>query len=401
MVARLARVERFETAAEAPKGAVTLAVEGGTLLPAAGRRDRHRGRAGAAAARRSTSSAARRRAAGQARERRLRRAGAGGGGGREPGAARGGRGGDRDPRRGRGAAGGRSDAADPARREPAGDGAVRRAGGAGAGGGPARSSARIGANESVFGPSPRAVAAMAEAAAGAWRYGDPENYELKAALAAHHGVGPENVAVGEGIDGLLGNLVRLLVAARHAGRDLGRRLSDLRLPRRGLRRAARHRALPRRRRGPRGAAARRAQDGRAARLPRQSRQPDGQLARCGAHRRDDRAAARRRGALPRRGLCRLRAGGRDAAARRGRAAGDPDADLLQGARDGGRAHRLCARPPGADRRLRPGAQPLRRQPHRPGRRAGGAGRPGVARAGGGRRWRRRSGAWRRSRRRTG
>jgi histidinol-phosphate aminotransferase len=72
--------------------------------------------------------------------------------------------------------------------------------------------ARIGANESVFGPSPRAVAAMAEAAALAWRYADPENHDLKAALAAHHGVAPANVTVGEGIDGLLGNLVRLLVA---------------------------------------------------------------------------------------------------------------------------------------------------------------------------------------------
>jgi histidinol-phosphate aminotransferase len=75
-----------------------------------------------------------------------------------------------------------------------------------------RFAARIGANESVFGPSPRAVAAMAAAAATCWRYGDPEAYELKAALAAHHGVGPANVAVGEGIDGLLGNLVRLMVA---------------------------------------------------------------------------------------------------------------------------------------------------------------------------------------------
>jgi histidinol-phosphate aminotransferase len=53
---------------------------------------------------------------------------------------------------------------------------------------------------------------MAEAAAGAWKYGDPEMHELKAAIAAHHGVPPANVAVGEGIDGLLGNLVRLLVA---------------------------------------------------------------------------------------------------------------------------------------------------------------------------------------------
>jgi histidinol-phosphate aminotransferase len=72
--------------------------------------------------------------------------------------------------------------------------------------------ARIGANESVFGPSPRAVAAMAAAAAECWMYGDPEMFELRRAIAAHHGVGPENVAIGEGIDGLLGNLVRLLVA---------------------------------------------------------------------------------------------------------------------------------------------------------------------------------------------
>lgn len=72
--------------------------------------------------------------------------------------------------------------------------------------------ARLGANESVFGPSPRAVAAMAEAAAQAWRYGDPEAHDLRAALAAHHGVQPVNVMPGEGIDGLLGTLVRLLVA---------------------------------------------------------------------------------------------------------------------------------------------------------------------------------------------
>jgi histidinol-phosphate aminotransferase len=72
--------------------------------------------------------------------------------------------------------------------------------------------ARIGANESVFGPSPKAIAAMAASAATCWRYGDPEIHDLKAALAAHHGVRPANVSVGEGIDGLLGNLVRLMVA---------------------------------------------------------------------------------------------------------------------------------------------------------------------------------------------
>ncbi|MGH6891120.1 MAG: pyridoxal phosphate-dependent aminotransferase [Dongiaceae bacterium] len=71
--------------------------------------------------------------------------------------------------------------------------------------------ARIGANESVFGPSPRAIEAMREAAAEAWKYCDPENYDLKQALAAHHGIGPENIVVGEGIDGLFGYLARLFV----------------------------------------------------------------------------------------------------------------------------------------------------------------------------------------------
>lgn len=70
--------------------------------------------------------------------------------------------------------------------------------------------ARIGANESVFGPSPRAVAAMQAAAGDVWQYGDPENYDLVHALAAHHGVGPDNIMVGEGIDGMLGYIVRLI-----------------------------------------------------------------------------------------------------------------------------------------------------------------------------------------------
>ena len=39
-------------------------------------------------------------------------------------------------------------------------------------------SARIGANESVFGTSPRAVAAIRAEAAEIWRYGDPENDEI-------------------------------------------------------------------------------------------------------------------------------------------------------------------------------------------------------------------------------
>ena len=71
--------------------------------------------------------------------------------------------------------------------------------------------ARLGANENVFGPSPRAIQAMQTAAADIWMYGDPENHDLRQALAAHHGIAPENIVVGEGIDGLLGYLVRLFV----------------------------------------------------------------------------------------------------------------------------------------------------------------------------------------------
>lgn len=76
--------------------------------------------------------------------------------------------------------------------------------------------ARLGANECLFGPSPLAVEAMQAAAAEIWMYGDPECFDLKAAIAAHHGVSPAHVVVGEGIDGLLGLLVRLVVGAGDA-----------------------------------------------------------------------------------------------------------------------------------------------------------------------------------------
>jgi len=71
--------------------------------------------------------------------------------------------------------------------------------------------ARIGANESGFGPSPRVIEAIRNAAPDVWMYGDPENHELRAALAQHHGVAPENIAIGEGIDALLGLIVRMYI----------------------------------------------------------------------------------------------------------------------------------------------------------------------------------------------
>ncbi len=72
--------------------------------------------------------------------------------------------------------------------------------------------ARLGANENVFGPSSRAIDALAKAASETWMYADPESYDLRQALAMHHKIPPANIMVGEGIDGLLGYLVRLFVA---------------------------------------------------------------------------------------------------------------------------------------------------------------------------------------------
>lgn len=72
--------------------------------------------------------------------------------------------------------------------------------------------ARIGANESGFGPSPKVLAAIRDAAQGIWQYPDPENYDLRVALARFHGIAPDEVAIGEGVDGLMGLIVRLFIA---------------------------------------------------------------------------------------------------------------------------------------------------------------------------------------------
>ena len=70
---------------------------------------------------------------------------------------------------------------------------------------------RIGANESVFGISPRAQEAMTEAAGQVWKYCDPEGYDLRGGLAQFHGVSINNVVLGSGIDDILGFIVRSFV----------------------------------------------------------------------------------------------------------------------------------------------------------------------------------------------
>ena len=71
--------------------------------------------------------------------------------------------------------------------------------------------AKLGANESPFGPSPKALQAIQEAAAGAWNYPDATAFALRRAIAGHWDVPVDSVLVGAGIDELLGNVVRMTV----------------------------------------------------------------------------------------------------------------------------------------------------------------------------------------------
>jgi histidinol-phosphate aminotransferase len=70
---------------------------------------------------------------------------------------------------------------------------------------------RIGANESNFGPSPKAVAAMSAASAHANWYCDPEGHVLREALARRHDCRRDNIALGAGADALLGLTVRSFI----------------------------------------------------------------------------------------------------------------------------------------------------------------------------------------------
>ncbi|MFV2053208.1 pyridoxal phosphate-dependent aminotransferase [Aliiroseovarius sp. YM-037] len=71
--------------------------------------------------------------------------------------------------------------------------------------------ARLGANENVFGPSPKVIEALQAAAPEIWKYADAQSHDLRHALAQHHEIPVESVMMGCGIDGLLGDLVRLYV----------------------------------------------------------------------------------------------------------------------------------------------------------------------------------------------
>ena len=70
---------------------------------------------------------------------------------------------------------------------------------------------RIGANESAFGPSPKAIDAMQAASSRVNWYCDPEGFVLREAIARRHNIARDNVVLGAGIDDLLGLIVRSFV----------------------------------------------------------------------------------------------------------------------------------------------------------------------------------------------
>jgi histidinol-phosphate aminotransferase len=70
---------------------------------------------------------------------------------------------------------------------------------------------KLNANESVYGPSPKAVAAMRSAVQSSHLYPDNDSLELRQKLAQAHGVSPEQVLVSNGTTALLGVIARTLL----------------------------------------------------------------------------------------------------------------------------------------------------------------------------------------------
>ncbi|MEQ9350276.1 MAG: histidinol-phosphate transaminase, partial [Alphaproteobacteria bacterium] len=72
---------------------------------------------------------------------------------------------------------------------------------------------KLSANESAFGPSPKAAEAVRQLAGELHRYPDGDSTDLRAAIAAGHGVPAEHVLCGTGSDEVIGLLVRAYAGA--------------------------------------------------------------------------------------------------------------------------------------------------------------------------------------------
>lgn len=76
---------------------------------------------------------------------------------------------------------------------------------------------KLASNENPHGMSPKAAAALRTLQEDPARYPDPDGYELKAALAAHHGVPPDWLTLGCGSSELLAIAARAFLAPGRAG----------------------------------------------------------------------------------------------------------------------------------------------------------------------------------------
>jgi len=71
---------------------------------------------------------------------------------------------------------------------------------------------KLASNENPYGPSPRALEAATSAALQLHRYPDPRGHELRHALAAHHGVTPEELCLGNGSNELIDLICRVFAS---------------------------------------------------------------------------------------------------------------------------------------------------------------------------------------------
>ncbi|MDR3089237.1 MAG: histidinol-phosphate transaminase [Desulfobulbaceae bacterium] len=74
-----------------------------------------------------------------------------------------------------------------------------------------KNSIKLASNENPWGPSPKAVAAVREATGNLHRYPDGASYYLTQALAAHHGLGADEIVLGNGSNEMIEFLVKAFI----------------------------------------------------------------------------------------------------------------------------------------------------------------------------------------------
>jgi histidinol-phosphate aminotransferase len=78
-----------------------------------------------------------------------------------------------------------------------------------------RDAVKLASNENPLGPSPRALEAARNCLAELLRYPDGNGFELKAALARHHGIAAECITLGNGSNDVLDLIARAFLAPGH------------------------------------------------------------------------------------------------------------------------------------------------------------------------------------------